>query len=147
MNVASTRQPRGLDLEAAAARRARPGPPRRSKIKNVAAFVVTPDEIDFTAKLLSADPATPVPVTFQKGFPISTLQPDPALPPLPTSERAASAAVIAAYVTRPTGGARRTAARQVAARILCKYYLIRRARADVPRIAVWRDLCGRYTSH
>ena len=55
------------------------------KIKNVAAFVVTPDEIDFTAKLLSADPATSVPVTFQKGFAISTLQPDPALPPLPAS--------------------------------------------------------------
>lgn len=55
------------------------------KIKNVAAFVVTSDEIDFTAKLLSADPATSVPVTFQKGFAISTLQPDPALPPLPAS--------------------------------------------------------------
>jgi transcriptional regulator of aromatic amino acid metabolism len=55
------------------------------KIKNVAAFVVTPDEIDFTAKLLSANPATSVPVTFQKGFAISTLQPDPALPLLPAS--------------------------------------------------------------
>jgi len=55
------------------------------KIKNMAAFVVAPDEIDFTAKLLSADPATSVPVTFQKGFAISTLQPDPALPPLPAS--------------------------------------------------------------
>jgi hypothetical protein len=55
------------------------------KIKNVAAFVITQDEIDFVAKLLSADPATSVSVTFQKGFAISTLQPDPALPPLPAS--------------------------------------------------------------
>ncbi len=55
------------------------------KIKNVAAFMVVPDEIDFTAKLLSVDPATSVPVTFQKGFAISSLQPDPALPPLPAS--------------------------------------------------------------
>jgi hypothetical protein len=55
------------------------------KIKNVAAYVVTPDELDFTAKLLATDPATSVPVTFQKGFAISTLQPDPALPPLPAS--------------------------------------------------------------
>jgi Tc toxin complex TcA C-terminal TcB-binding domain len=54
-------------------------------IKNMAVFVVTPDEIDFTAKLLAADSATSVPVTFQKGFAISTLQPDPALPPLPAS--------------------------------------------------------------
>ena len=55
------------------------------KIKNVASFVVTPDEIDFTAKLVSAVPAISVSVKFQKGFAISTLQPDPSLPPLPPS--------------------------------------------------------------
>ncbi len=55
------------------------------KIKNFAAFVVTPDEIDFAAKLLSENPPTSVPVTFQKAFAISTLQPDPALPPLAAS--------------------------------------------------------------
>ena len=62
--------------------------PRQEKtrhIKNIAAYVVTPDEIDFTAKLLAANPATSVSVSFQKGFAISTLQPDPGLPPLPAS--------------------------------------------------------------
>jgi hypothetical protein len=52
------------------------------KITNVAAFVVTPDEINFKATLRSADPATSVSVTFQKGSAISNLQPDPALPSL-----------------------------------------------------------------
>jgi Tc toxin complex TcA C-terminal TcB-binding domain len=55
------------------------------KIKNVAVFVVTPDKIDFTARLLVTDPATSVTVTFKQGFAISTLQPDPAMPPLPAS--------------------------------------------------------------
>ena len=55
------------------------------KIKNVAAFVVTPDEIDFKAEVLSAEPATSAQVTFKKGFAISTLQPDSALPALPAS--------------------------------------------------------------
>jgi hypothetical protein len=62
--------------------------PRQEKtrhIKNIAAYVVTPDEIDFTAKLLAANPATSASVSLQKGFAISTLQPDPGLPPLPAS--------------------------------------------------------------
>lgn len=62
--------------------------PRQEKlrtIKNLAILVVTPDEIGFTATLLSADPATSATVSFQKGFAISTLQPDPSLPPLPAS--------------------------------------------------------------
>ena len=58
---------------------------RSRKIKNVAVYVTTPDKIDFTAKLLVTDPATSVTVTFKEGFAISTLQPDPAMPPLPAS--------------------------------------------------------------
>jgi len=55
------------------------------KIKNVAVFIVTPDELDFTAKLVATAPATPVTVTFKQGFAISNLLPDPGLPPLPVS--------------------------------------------------------------
>jgi hypothetical protein len=55
------------------------------KIKNVAVFVVTPDNLDFTAKLHVANPATSAAVAFQQGFAISSLQPHPAMPPLPPS--------------------------------------------------------------
>ena len=55
------------------------------KITNIAAFVVTPDEPDFTAKLTVTNPAKSASVVFVDGFAISSLHPDPALPPLPTS--------------------------------------------------------------
>jgi Tc toxin complex TcA C-terminal TcB-binding domain len=53
------------------------------KIKNIALMVITPDELDFKAKLASVNPATSLPVEFKNGFAISSLQPDPLLPPLP----------------------------------------------------------------
>jgi hypothetical protein len=62
--------------------------PRQEKsrtIKNVAAFVVTPNEIDFTGKLSATKPATSASVKFTNGLALSTLQPDPSLPPLPSS--------------------------------------------------------------
>ncbi len=55
------------------------------KIKNVAAFVVTSDKIDFTAKLSATTPATSASVSFKEGFAMSSLHPDPGLPPLPVS--------------------------------------------------------------
>lgn len=55
------------------------------KIKNVATFVVSPDKVDFTAKLTAASPATTATVAFKEGFALSTLQPDPGMPPLPAS--------------------------------------------------------------
>ena len=55
------------------------------KIKNIAVFVVTPDELNFTAKLSAANPAATASVTLQKGFAISSLQPDPGMLPMPSS--------------------------------------------------------------
>ena len=55
------------------------------KIKNVALMIVAPNEFDFTAKLSSASPATSAAVDLKSGFAISSLQPDPLLPPLPAA--------------------------------------------------------------
>lgn len=70
--------------------------PRQEKsriIKNLAAFVVTPNEIDFTAKLSAAKPATSASAKFTKGLALSTLHPDPSVPPLPASPLDAFAGV------------------------------------------------------
>jgi len=55
------------------------------KLKNVAAYAITHDDINFIATLATVSPATSAVVTFQHGFAMSTLQPDPAMPPLPAS--------------------------------------------------------------
>lgn len=55
------------------------------KITNVALLVITPDMLDFNAKLLSTTPATSAAVEIKDGFAISSLQPDPSLPVLPAS--------------------------------------------------------------
>jgi len=61
----------------------------------VALLVITPDVLDFNAKLLSTVPATSALLQFKNGFAISSLQPDPSLPvlrakPLRTPEPAPS---------------------------------------------------------
>jgi len=55
------------------------------KVENVALLVITPDIVDFKAKMLSMTPAISVGVEFKNGFAISSLQPDPSLPLLPVS--------------------------------------------------------------
>jgi Tc toxin complex TcA C-terminal TcB-binding domain len=55
------------------------------KIENVALLTISPDMLDFKAKLLSTVPATSAEVEFKNGFAISSLQPDPSLPILPAS--------------------------------------------------------------
>jgi len=55
------------------------------KVENVALLAITPDTLDFKAKLLSTAPATSVGVELKNGFAISSLQPDPSLPVLPAS--------------------------------------------------------------
>lgn len=58
---------------------------RSKKIDNVALLAITPDTLDFKAKLASAAPAAAAAVNLKDGFAISSLQPDPALPVLPSS--------------------------------------------------------------
>ena len=49
------------------------------------AYVVASEDFDFSAKLLATSPAISAPVAFHQGFAISSLQPIPAMPPLPPS--------------------------------------------------------------
>jgi tetratricopeptide (TPR) repeat protein len=55
------------------------------KVENVALLTITPDTLDFKAKLASTAPAASAAVDLKDGFAISSLQPDPSLPVLPVS--------------------------------------------------------------
>ncbi|WP_435010720.1 hypothetical protein P12x_001999 [Tundrisphaera lichenicola] len=55
------------------------------KIKNVAAFLVTPDILDFTAKLVATSPTISVPAAFQESFVTSNILPNASAPLLPPS--------------------------------------------------------------